>query len=179
MMGISYGVGTPTSSFAQTLPTSPFGGYASGANLFGAQAQHYLQQQQQHQILQHLLQVVPQQLQQLLHLVPQQIQQLQNVQQQIHQLQQVIHILPQQLQQLQQVVQHLPQLLHQTTASAAQPFGNIPSPNVTPFGAGVSPHASSPWGFTTASQGVPFGYGQPAGIPAQNFGYGAFPTQLM
>jgi len=182
MTGIAYGLGTPTSYVGQTFPAiSPFGGYAFGAQPFGAQAQHFGQQLPQQQVLQQLLQIVPQQLQQLLHIVPQQLNQLQNVQQQVHHLQQLLQILPQQLHQLQQLVQSLPHhLLHQPFHAAPQPFGTIQSPNVGAFGAGFSQQAAGPWGFTGAGQGVqPFGYPQTVGIQPQNFGYGAQPGQLM
>jgi hypothetical protein len=173
MTGIAYGLGTPTSYIGQTFPaTSPFGGYAFGAQAVGPQAQHFGQQLPQQQVLQQLLQIVPQQLQQLLHILPQQLSQLQNVQQQVHHLQQLLQILPQQLHQLQQLVQNLPH--HQPFYAAPQPFGTIQSPNVGAFGAGPSQPPVGPWG-----HGVPIGYPQTAGILPQNFGFGAQPGQLM
>ena len=176
MTGIAYGIGAPTSYVGQTFPaTSPYGGYAFATHPFGLQAQ-YLQQQQ---LLQQLLQIVPQQLQQLLHIVPQQLQHLQNVQQQqVHHLQQLLQILPQQLHQLQQLVQNLPQqLLQQPFHAAPQSFGTIQWPNLAAFGAGLSQQAAGPWGFSAAGQGV--GYPQTAGILPHTFGYGGQPGQLM
>jgi hypothetical protein len=181
MTGIAHGIGAPTSYVGQTFPaTSPFGAYAFGPQPFVPQAQQYVQPLQQQQVLQQLLQIVPQQLQQLLHIVPQQLNQLQNVQQQVQHLQQLLQILPQQLHQLQQLVQSLPhQLLHQQFSGAPQPFGTIQSPNVAAFGGGLSQQAAGPWGFTAAGQGVqPPGYPQTAGIMPQNFGW-AQPSQLM
>lgn len=182
MTGIAPGIGAPTNYVGQTFPAiSPFGGYAFATHPFGLQAQQYIQPQQQQQVLQQLLQTVPQQLQQLLHIVPQQLQHLHNVQQQqVHQLQQLLQILPQQLQQLQQLVQNLPQQLHQQPFHAAQPLGTIQSPNVAAFGAGLPQQAAGPWGFSAAGQGVqPLGYPQPAGIQPHTFGYGAQSSQLM
>jgi hypothetical protein len=174
MTGIAPGIGAPTNYVGQTFPaTSPFGGYGFATQPFGLQAQQYLQPLQQQQLLQQLLQTVPQQLQ---HLHNAQ-------QQQVHHLQQLLQIFQQQLHQLQQLVQHLPQQLHQQPFHAAQPFGTIPSPqspNVAAFGAGLSQQAAGPWGFSAAGQGVqPLGYPQPAGIQPHTLGYGAQPSQLM
>lgn len=162
MTGSAYSIGAPTSYVGQPFPaTAPFGGYAFGGYPFGPQAQHYIQPTPQ-QVLQQLLQIVPQQLNQL-----------QNVQHQVHHLQQLLQVLPQQLHQLAQLVQSLPHhLLH-------QPFSAV-SPIQSAFGPGLSQQAAGPWGFTAAGQGVPtLAYPQTTGILPQNFGYGAQPGQLM
>ena len=188
MTGIAYGVGAPTNYVGQTFPAvAPFGGPTFSAHPFGLQTQQYVQPQQQQQLLQQLLQIVPQQLQQLIHIVPQQLQHLHNVQQQqLHQLQHLLQIVPQQLHQLQQLVQNLPQQLLQQPVHAAQqpfhaaqqPFGTFQSPNVAPFGAGLSQQAAGPWGFSAAGPGVQsLGYPQTPGMVPHTFG--AHPSQLM
>jgi hypothetical protein len=173
MLGITSGIGAPTSYVGQTFPaTSPFGGYAFGAHPFGPQAQQYVQPLYPQQVLQQLFQIVPQQLQQLLQL---QLTQLQNVQQQVHYLQQLLQILPQQLHQVAHLAQTVPHHFFH------QPFFAPPiqSPNVAAFGAGLSQHAAGPWGLTTGGPGVqPLAYPQTTAIP-QNFGYAAQPGQLM
>jgi TolA-binding protein len=166
MTGIAYGIGAPSMHVGQTLPaTSPYGGYGFAAHPFGPQAPHV--QPGQQQVLQQLLQIVPQQLQQL-----------QNVQQQVHYLQQLLQILPQQLQQIQQLIQSLPQqLLH--SPFHPQPFGTIPT-QVSAVGGGIAPYAAGPWGLTTAGHTLQSpGYLQSAAISPQNFGFGAQPNQLM
>jgi uncharacterized protein (DUF885 family) len=135
------------------------------------QPQQWIHPLQQQQMLQQLLQIVPQQLQQLLHIVPQQLQNLQQVQQQL------LQIVPQQLQQLQQLVQNLPQqLLQQPFHAGPQPFSTIHSPTFAGFGAALSQPVASPWALSTVGQGV--GYPQATGsLP--HFGYGAQPSPFM
>jgi hypothetical protein len=182
MTGIAYGVGAPTSYAGQAYPAiSPYGGYPLSAHPFGLQTQQYVQPLQQQQLLQQLLQIVPQQLQQLIQIVPQQLQHLHNVQQQLHQLQHLLQILPQQLHQIQQLVQNLSQqVLQQPFQATQQPFGTVPSPNFAGFGAGLSQQAAGPWGFSNAGHGVQsLGVPQTSGIGPHTFGYGSQPSQLM
>jgi hypothetical protein len=154
----TYGFGAPTGYFPQQFPTTfPHGGFAFGP--VGMQAQPPVNPAQQ-QLLQQLLQIVPQQLQQLIQIVPQQLQQIHHAQQlQLVHLQQLLQLVPQQLSQIQQLVQTLPQqLTHPPFQSAQQPFGTLQAPNITPFG-GVSQQGAGPFG--VSGQGLPhtFGYG--------------------
>lgn len=172
MTGITYGPGAPTSYVGQGFPvTSPYGGFAFASHPFG-QPQQCIHPLQQQQMLQQLLQIVPQQLQQLLHIVPQQLQNLQQVQQQL------LQIVPQQLQQLQQLVQNLPQqLLQQPFHAGPQPFSTIHSPTFAGFGAALSQPVASPWALSTVGQGV--GYPQATGSLPYHFGHGAQPSPFM
>lgn len=162
MTGITSGPGAPTSYVGQAFPvTSPYGGFAFASHPLG-QPQQWIHPLQQQQMLQQLLQIVPQQLQQLLHIVPQQLQNLQHVQQQVYHLQQLLQIVPQQLHQLQQLVQNLPQqLLQQPFHAAPQPFSTTQSPTFAGFGAALSQPVASPWALSTVGQGV--GYPQATG----------------
>ncbi len=178
MTGITYGTGAPTSYVGQAFPgISPYGGYAFASHPFGLQPQQWIHPLQQQQILQQLLQIVPQQLQQLLHIVPQQLQNLQHVQQQVYHLQQLLQIVPQQLHQLQQLVQNLPQQLLQQPFHAPQPFGTLQSPTLAGFGAALSQPVASPWALSTVGQGI--GYPQATGSLPHPFGYGAQPSHFM